>query len=176
MTRKLMRIGAIGVDKKSGMPLVILHDPAGKLIMPIWVGYNEANAMSMAASKTQSPRPSTYELFLSTLKELNARIECVSIEASNEGKFQAWINLEGGIGQSNGEPVSLEARPADAIVLASLSDAPLFVSSDIFDAVEAEEAAARELNVEDEEKERQKFKDFLEDLKPSDFEKYSSKE
>lgn len=167
MTRKQMRIGAIGVDKKSGMPLVILHDPTGKLIMPIWIGYAEANALSMAASKTQSPRPTTYELMLSSLKALDVRVKDVSIEANNEGKFEAWINLDGGPNESGGQPLSIEARPSDAIVLSSLADAPLFVSSDIFDAVESE------LQAKVEEEENQKFKEFLQDLKPGDFAKFA---
>jgi len=62
------------------------------------------------------------------------------------------------------------ARPADAVVLASISGAPLFVSSDLFNQAEVKAQAPMD------EKETEKFKEFLKDLKPSDFAKYIGKE
>lgn len=193
MKRKQMQIGAIYLDKNSGKPLVVLHDPDGKLIMPIWVGMPEVRAITMAArestlgetgssdaagdeSKTTgensgrellTSRPSVYELFLSVLGTVGARVKEVSLEANKEQVFTAWVSLEAAFAPSEDAVERIEARPADAVVLASISGAPLFVSSDLFDAAEIE--VQKPIT----EEETQKFKAFLEDLKPSDFAKYN---
>lgn len=212
MTRKQMQIGAIYLDKNSGKPLVVLHDPEGKLIMPIWVGMSEVRAISLAASKeaanngvagdelsgTESsgvgepnddvtseissgessglavprPRPSVYEVFLSAVETMGGRVREVSIEANKEDVFTAWVSLEPAFDPVPMENIieRIEARPADAVVLASISGAPLFVSSDLFDQAEVKAQAPMD------EKEAEKFKEFLKDLKPSDFAKYIGKE
>jgi len=197
MKRKQMQIGAIYLDKNSGKPLVVLHDPDGKLIMPIWVGMPEVRAISMAAQDssvreagaedgagnesegetvnqgeiarkdTLPPRPSVYELFLSVLSTAGVRVKEVSLEANKEQVFTAWVSLEAAFEPSEEALERLEARPADAVVLASISGAPLFVSSDLFDSAEVESQKP----ISDEE--TQQFKAFLEELKPSDFAKYS---
>lgn len=169
MTRRQMRIGAICVDQKSGKPLIVLHDPEGKLIMPIWVGAPEVRAITMAENngeEIKKSRPSTYELLLSALSAMNVQVKEVSIEANSESVFQAWINLEGEHLNSESEFARIEARPADAVVVASLSGAPLFVTSDLFDdaIVQIEKPISEEENAQ--------FKNFLQDIKPSDFEKW----
>ena len=179
------------MDKNSGKPLVVLHDPDGKLIMPIWVGMPEVRAISMAAQDwavresaakdergndpegetanrdTLAPRPSVYELFLSALDTMGARVKEVSLEANKEQVFTAWVSLEAAFEPSEDAVERVEARPADAVVLASISGAPLFVSSDLFDSADVQVQAQIT------EEETQKFKEFLQDLKPSDFAKYS---
>lgn len=178
MSKKQMQIGAICLDKASGKPLVILHDIGGKLVMPIWIGLPEVRAISMASSQTQPERPSTYDLMLSTIAAMGASITDIAIEANDDSDFKAFISLDGA------SALRLEARPADAVVLASMTGAPLFVSSDMFEEMErvAEEEAAAKLMADakaealkaaEAEKERERFMEFLEDVKPSDFARFA---
>ena len=65
--------------------------------------------------------------------------------------------------RTNGELQEIDARPSDGIALALRVQAPIFVS----DKIVLEEATRREEAVNDNEMAR--FKKFLDDLKPSDF-------
>lgn len=136
--------------------------------MPIWLEAPEVRAISMTSNEAKPSRPSTYELLLSTLTALSVRVKEVAIEANNE-EFKAWINLDGDHFTSDVDDARIPARPADAVVLASLCGAPLYVFSDLFD--EAEIQSQPPIS----EEETLKFKNMLEDLKPADFEKFWTK-
>ena len=162
-----MQIGAIYVDKKSGNPLVVLHDPDGKLIMPIWVGIPEITAITMAAKEQQPTRPSVYHLLMSVLTAAGVNIRDISIEANQEDQFKAWITLEAHQQLPESGAERIDVRPADALVLASLTGAPLFVLSDLFDVAESlSQQAIDQVPAPISEDDTQKFKAILEDIKP----------
>jgi len=63
----------------------------------------------------------------------------------------------------------IDARPSDSIALGLRVEAPIFVS-------EAVMMQAKLVNAEKDAEETQKFKDFIETLKPEDFTKYFKKD
>ncbi|MEQ8224275.1 MAG: bifunctional nuclease domain-containing protein, partial [Candidatus Eremiobacterota bacterium] len=77
-----------------------------------------------------------------------------------DNTFYAKIVIELG----NNEVVEIDARPSDSIALALRVKAPIFVSERIV----LEETVVDKVA---EEQERKKFKEFLDNLKPSDFSK-----
>lgn len=83
-------------------------------LVPIIIGQPEARAIQSAWSGTVQRRPSTWDLFVSAVTVLEARIDRAVITAVEEGRhFYANVELE----RPSGRHV-LAARPSDAIALA----------------------------------------------------------
>lgn len=125
-----MHIGAIALDKTSGQPIVVLQDSEKRRALPIWVGVPEAMAISMAAQKQTSRRPMTHPLMLTVIEQLGYKLDKVLITAIKSGAFIAEIQLVAGTGANGNDQqaVKIDARPSDALALATLKEAPVFVA------------------------------------------------
>jgi hypothetical protein len=71
--------------------------------------------------------------------------------------------------EHEGKVLTIDARPSDAIALALRAGASIFVSNDVMTANAIMINQSEEVSQEDDEK----FKEFLQNLKPGDFEKFS---
>ena len=123
-----MKIKGLMVDPVSNMPIIILKDPDGAQVLPIWVGIFEANAIAMQLEKIVSPRPMTHDLLRNVIETLRARVDRVVITDLKDNTFFALIHLE-----RNGEQVAIDARPSDAMALALRSEVPIFVEESVLD-------------------------------------------
>ena len=65
----------------------------------------------------------------------------------------------------NGNMVSVDARPSDAIALALRVNAPIFVTEKVV-------SKAKSMDIAEEKEETDRWKEWLENLKPEDFGKY----
>jgi bifunctional DNase/RNase len=88
---------------------------------------------------------------------LDAHLEQVVIHDIRESTFFAKLVV-----RTNGELQEIDARPSDGIALALRMSAPIYVSDKI-----VLEESVPDKNTQDAEVER--FKKFIEELKPSDF-------
>jgi bifunctional DNase/RNase len=139
-----VRIRGLMMDPSTKMPIVVLNDLAGEVVLPIWVGLFEANAIALEIEKATTPRPMTHDLLRSAIAGLNARVTRVVVGALREDTFHATIWMDQG-----GEVVALDARPSDAIALALRSDCPIFVSRDVFEHARRASDGASSLTPED---------------------------
>jgi bifunctional DNase/RNase len=103
----------------------------------------------------------THDLLLSSVHTLGAAIDRIVISDLQESTFFAVIHLN-----RNGETVTIDSRPSDAIALALRADAPIFVLRTVL-----EKAKAVEMN--DDATEEEKIKKMLEELGPEDLGKYT---
>jgi hypothetical protein len=94
--------------------------------MPIWVGIFEANAIAIEIEKVAAPRPMTHDLTRNLIRHLSAQLERVVITEIRDETFFAvlWIRQEG-------EAVTVDARPSDAIALALRADCPIYVAEEV---------------------------------------------
>jgi bifunctional DNase/RNase len=104
----------------------VLKDVASETVMPIWVGIFEANAIAIEIEKVAAPRPMTHDLTRNLIRHLNARLERVVITELKDDTFLAVLWLRQG-----DEPLTIDARPSDAIALALRSDCPIYVSEHV---------------------------------------------
>jgi bifunctional DNase/RNase len=123
-----VRIRGLMMDPSTKMPIVVLNDLAGEVVLPIWVGLFEANAIALEIEKATTPRPMTHDLLRSAIDGLNARVTRVVVGALREDTFHATIWMD-----HAGEVVALDARPSDAIALALRSDCPIFLSHQVYE-------------------------------------------
>jgi bifunctional DNase/RNase len=121
-----VRIRGLMMDPATNMPIVVLKDVASETVMPIWVGIFEANAIAIEIEKVAVPRPMTHDLTRNLIQHLNAQLERVVITELRDDTFLAVLWLRQGE-----EPLTVDARPSDAIALALRSDCPIYVSEQV---------------------------------------------
>ncbi len=129
-----VRIRGLMMDPSTQSPVVVLNDVAGEVVLPIWVGMFEANAIALEIEKATLPRPMTHDLLRNVIDGLNGRVTRVVVGSLLENTFHATIWID-----QQGETVAIDARPSDAIALALRADCPIFVSRQVLD--RAREAA-----------------------------------
>jgi bifunctional DNase/RNase len=114
------------MDPVTNMPIVILKDVGGQSVLPIWVGIYEANAIALEIEKVTTPRPMTHDLLKNLLLGLETHVQKVVVSELRDDTFYALIWLE-----KNGEMMSIDSRPSDALALALRVDCPIFVEDEV---------------------------------------------
>jgi bifunctional DNase/RNase len=123
-----MQIRGLMMDPVTNMPIVVLKDVGSDMVLPIWVGIFEANAIALELEKTATPRPMTHDLMRNMARNLNAAVRKVVVSELRDDTFYAIIWLE-----QAGETVAMDARPSDAIALALRWDCPIYVNRDVLE-------------------------------------------
>jgi uncharacterized protein len=121
-----MKIRGLMMDPVTNMPIVILKDINGNSILPIWVGVYEANAIALEIEKVTTPRPMTHDLIKSLLLGLSTGMQKVVVSELKDDTFYAVIWLE-----RDGEIISVDSRPSDALALALRLDCPIYVDESV---------------------------------------------
>jgi bifunctional DNase/RNase len=155
-----MKIRGLMMDPVTNMPIVILKDSGGSAILPIWVGVYEANAIALEIEKVQTPRPMTHDLIKNVLMGLNVRVQKIVVNDLREDTFYALIWLE-----RNGESITIDSRPSDALALALRTDAPIFVEEEVLKSSRIAGAISEKVNSEE-------LRRWLENLDEDDLGKY----
>ena len=154
-----MELVGVRIELPTNQPIVLLREAEGVRYLPIWIGAVEATAIAFALEGVEPQRPLTHDLLKDVAVQLGARIERVVVNDLREGIYFADLVLA-----VNGEEVVVSSRPSDAIALAARTDALLFASSEVL-----EEAGVEIRDEEDEEAEVQRFREFLDTVRPEDF-------
>lgn len=121
-----MRIRGLMMDPVTNMPIVILKDVGGTAVLPIWVGIYEANAIALEIEKVTTPRPMTHDLLKNLLAGLDTRVSKVVVSDLRDDTFYALIWLE-----KDGQVISIDSRPSDALALALRVDCPIYVEEEV---------------------------------------------
>ena len=121
-----MKIRGLMMDPVTNMPIVILKDVGGDAVLPIWVGIYEANAIALEIEKVTTPRPMTHDLLKNLLTGLDACVRKVVVNELRDDTFFAIIWVE-----RDGQIISIDSRPSDALALALRVDCPIFVEDEV---------------------------------------------
>lgn len=121
-----MKIRGLMMDPVTNMPIVVLKDPAGDAVLPIWVGIYEANAIALEIEKVATPRPMTHDLIKNVLTGLDSKVHKVVVTELRDDTFFAVIWLE-----REGRFISVDSRPSDALAIAMRLDCPIFVEDEV---------------------------------------------
>ncbi len=154
-----MDLIGVRLELPSKTPILLLRETDGVRYLPIWIGNTEATAIALALEGIQPQRPLTHDLLKLVTESLGAAIDRVVVTEINDGTFFADLVMVRG-----GEEVRVSSRPSDAIALAARTQSPVFASPEVLDEVGVEIRDA------DEEEEIERFREFLEDVSPEDFE------
>src|ERR1700732_750891 len=154
-----MQIRGLMMDPVTNMPIIVLKDVGSDLVLPIWVGIFEANAIALELEKTATPRPMTHDLLRNLARGLNAQVRKVVVSEMRDDTYYAVIWMEQG-----GETVTLDARPSDAIALALRWDCPIYVSREVLENSK-QAASAQHVNADE-------MRRWLENLNDDDMGRY----
>jgi bifunctional DNase/RNase len=157
-----MSVYGINLDLFSSSPIVILKVEDENRYLPIWIGQPEARSILMKLQNQEFSRPLTHDLAVNLVSELGGSLERVSVTELRDSTFFATLQLE-----VDGRSVEVDSRPSDAIAIAVRAGAPIFAA----DAVIEEAAVIFEEAMEEapEEEVVDKFKDWMNRIKPEDF-------
>jgi len=155
-----MKIRGLMMDPVTNMPIVILKDINGNTVLPIWVGIYEANAIALEIEKVATPRPMTHDLMKSLLLGLNTGVRKVVVNELKEDTFYALIWLE-----REGELISVDSRPSDALALALRLDCPIFVDDTVLKSSKLAASVSDKVNNEE-------LRRWLENLNDEDLGRY----
>jgi bifunctional DNase/RNase len=90
------------------------------------VGIYEANAIALEIEKVTTPRPMTHDLLKNLLLGLETHVQKVVVNELKEDTFYALIWLE-----RDGQVMSIDSRPSDALALALRMDCPIYVEEEV---------------------------------------------
>jgi len=125
MTFFELRLDETGADQ-----IIIIKEKEGERLMPILIGYYEAQSIHLAINDVQVQRPLTHDLTVSVISTLNARIVRIVITQLLESTFYARIFFQTPTG-----PADVDSRPSDAIAIALRTGVPIFVEEEVLEQV-----------------------------------------
>jgi bifunctional DNase/RNase len=145
----------VRVELPANQPIVLLKEATGERYLPIWIGAVEATAIAFAQQGIVPPRPLTHDLLRDVIRDLGAELTAVHITQLRDGVFFAELLFNNG--------VRVSARPSDAIALAVRTDVSIFADEAVLD-------EAGIVIADEQESEVEKFREFLDNISPDDFE------
>ena len=123
-----VELSTVGLDGRTGTPIVLLREPQSGSLVPIWIGSAEAQAIALSLHGVVPPRPMTHDLMTSLISALNADVEEVVVTDLRNNTYFGLVRL-----RVNGEKKTrdVDSRPSDALALALRTGAPIRVSRKI---------------------------------------------
>jgi hypothetical protein len=170
-----MFVTGVGMEERSGLPVVLLNDEPKRRALPILIALPEAKAITKALQHSPSVRPNTHELLFEVVSAFGYELDHVAIDQALNNTYHAKMALVPVNNEDTDLVVELDARPSDAIVLALMHDAPILVSEQVLTAggielkvIDADKVVAEKRDQVDD----ASFKEFVQEVKASDFNKY----
>jgi len=158
-----MKVMGIALDTRTGSPIVVLNDINNRRALPIWIGSAEASAIIRKIEDIDVSRPMTHDLIVNLVDQLGYRIDRIEINDVNKETYYATIFIL----DKESKEITLDARPSDAIAVAIRVDAPIFVTANVL------ANGGVSCDTQKDEEESEEFRNFIQSIKPSDFEKLS---
>ncbi len=159
------------MELMGNVPVLLLREREGlRRVLPIYVGVPEATSIQWAKEGREAPRPLTHDLIVDLFGALGAVLEKVVITDVQEGTFFAELHL-----QSRTGSVVVSSRPSDAIAIAVRAGVMIYCAGDVLDEagriaeIEEDSQESGEGNEADETELLGEFRDFIENIKPEDF-------
>lgn len=179
-------VAKLGRDASSNSYVVILQEKGGDRLLPIWIGQPEAESIFMHMKQVHRERPITHDLCRSLILGLGGTLKRVQITKVQSNTYFAELHIVRG-----GEVVQIDARPSDSIAIALRLAAPIFAQESLLTEMSEEDDEGGEEAEEPpgvaggagfsgesrpqsaEELSAEQLKEYLENLRPEDFGKFS---
>ena len=156
-----MVISGLTVDPLTNSPIVILKEIDGERTLPIWIGLLEATAIASELEGIKFSRPMTHDLLKSVMELMEVQVNKVEVCDLKDNTYYALIHMT-----HNGEEISIDARPSDALALSLRCGAPIFASENAIDKSMRIDLQGEPEDTSDEGK---RWLEILEKINPDDF-------
>lgn len=121
-------IDSIRVSLMSQLRVVILKDPLSGRYLPIFIGPCEAEAIAVKLQNVNVERPLTHDLLKSVITELSGAVQHIIVNDLRQDTFYAQIIVD-----QNGQTITIDSRPSDAIALSVRLEVPIYVAETVMD-------------------------------------------
>ena len=159
-----MVVSGLTIDPFTNSPIMILKDVESDKAVPIWIGLLEATAIASELENIKFSRPMTHDLLKNVMETMDIQVIKVEVCDLRDNTYFALIYLN-----RDGQEISIDARPSDAIALALRAKCPIFVADVVIQKARRVDLSAQEAITNEEGK---KWTEILEGLDPDDFGKY----
>jgi len=105
----------LGVYKVNTDDVVFLVEEKSEMVLPIFIGQNEAMSIQLALENIKPQRPFTHDLIVNILDELQVELEHVTIDGLLKNVYTATLHLRD---LTKNRLVKIDARPSDSIAIA----------------------------------------------------------
>lgn len=123
-----VELSTIGLDGRTGTPIVVLRDPESGGVLPVWIGPMEAQAIALSLHGVVPPRPMTHDLMASLIANLRAEVEEVVVTDLRNNTYFGLVRLKV---EGERKIRDVDSRPSDALALALRTGAPIRVAKKI---------------------------------------------
>jgi bifunctional DNase/RNase len=124
-----MLLQRILISETSDQQYIFLKEKDGDRTFPIVIGFYEALAIDRFVRENSPPRPMTHDLLANVLTAVGAKVEKVEVTNLKESTFYAVVHIR----TADGRKAEVDARPSDAIALATAVKARIFVSEKVLE-------------------------------------------
>lgn len=107
-------------------PLLLLVDLNETIVLPIGIGFWEAQAIVLKLHGHLPPRPMTHDLIKSLCHELGAKVVKIVVNDIKDNTFYAEIYLT-----AADRELVIDARPSDAVALALTVGCPIYLTDKV---------------------------------------------
>lgn len=125
-----MDLARIIIRETGDSQIIVLRERDGNRHFPILIGLSEAVAIDRRVKGIEAPRPLTHDLMALIIESLEAELEQIVISELREHTFYAKLMI-----RRNGELISVDSRPSDAIALGVTNNTPICVEESVLRAV-----------------------------------------
>lgn len=160
----------VRLDEEAGAFVLILVDVKDQIYLPIWIGQFEATSILFELREVKPLRPYTHDLLKNVIHALGGKPERVVITEIRDRTFYAVIDIKAG-----SKLIRVDSRPSDAIALAVRSRIPIFAEAEVLEQAgiylgeTSGEQESQELFDNELKKKIEEFRQFLDKVKPEDF-------
>ncbi len=122
-----MDVRGIILEPATGIPIVILMSK-NNLVLPIFTGPFEANAIALELKGLKPPRPLTHDIIASFFMMHGIKTEYLHIYDMFEDVYFARIHYRKGL-----KRYEMELRPSDGIAIAMKLNIPIFAEESLLE-------------------------------------------
>src|SRR5699024_5466460 len=105
-----LKVLEIRIVLPGNQPILLLLDQKTRRILRLWIGPSEGTAIGLAQQGVQTPRPTTHQLLVNTLKTVGDPLASIRISKVDDEVFYAELLLESG--------KRIDSRASDAVAAA----------------------------------------------------------
>ena len=127
-----MELTRIFIRELNDIQIIELTERDGTRTFPIVIGLPEAMAIERRLKGLVAPRPQTHDLLASVIRHLGATLVRIEIHELSGGTFFARLILD-----RDGETITVDSRPSDAIALGVAEGVPIEVAEAVLEEARA---------------------------------------
>jgi bifunctional DNase/RNase len=120
----------VGRGDDGDVPMVVLS--ARDEYLPIAVTRDQAQSIELSLADESFGRPLTHDLLVEMVTEFGGAFDRVRIDALTDGTFYAKVDLQR-YADGDAAEFTFDARPSDAIALATRADCAILVDDGVLD-------------------------------------------